>query len=241
MEVNDHTLRIGNAAIPYEVVRGRPNRVRLSFRDQNRLCIETGNGKLSTYDEEFLFSKAQWILKVYQSRCKETAEKTNFLANIEENVTVVGKSTPVTYFPSRNTHFRLKPGHHYYIYGPKFLLQAHKKKLLYYSLRKFAEQYLAAKVTFWKEACKLEINQLKVKDVRSKWGSCTSTRNINLNWQLVLLEEPLIDYVVVHELMHLHEMNHSPRFWALVGQYLPNYKHLRKQLKDKAWLVGILK
>lgn len=241
VELAENILRIGSSAIPYELVRGRPNRVRLSFRTANTLCIETGTGNLGNYDREFLESKSQWILKIYTSRKQEAEQKGIFLENIENAVPVLGKSTPVEYFASRNTHFRLKPGHHYMIYGPKHLLQAHKKKLLYYSLRKFAEQYLPTRVDHWKQVCNLEINQLRIKDVRSKWGSCTSTRNINLNWQLVLLDETLIDYVVVHELMHLHEMNHSPNFWALVGQYIPQYKKLRNQLKDKAWLVGILK
>nr|MBP6639188.1 M48 family metallopeptidase [Bacteroidia bacterium] len=79
-----------------------------------------------------------------------------------------------------------------------------------------------------------------VKELKSKWGSCSTLRNINLNWQLVLLSEGLIDYVIVHELMHLHEMNHSPRFWNWVGKYFPDYKRAKAQLKEEQWMVGIL-
>ena len=80
-----------------------------------------------------------------------------------------------------------------------------------------------------------------MKDLSSKWGSCSSLQNINLNWQLIFLEESLIDYVIIHELMHLREMNHSPRFWNWVGKYYPDYKKARKLLKDRQWLIGILK
>ena len=56
--------------------------------------------------------------------------------------------------------------------------------------------------------------------------------NLNFNWKLVLLPEELIDYVVVHELAHRKEMNHSPRFWEIVKQQIPDYKERRKRLRE---------
>ena len=62
-------------------------------------------------------------------------------------------------------------------------------------------------------------------------GSCSSAGNLNFNWKLVLMPPELLDYVVVHELAHRKEMNHSPRFWAIVEKELPDYRKRREKLK----------
>jgi hypothetical protein len=67
---------------------------------------------------------------------------------------------------------------------------------------------------------------------RTQWGSCSARGVISLNWQLVKLPLPLIDYVVIHELAHLKEMNHSAAFWRVVASACPDHKELRAALRD---------
>jgi len=73
---------------------------------------------------------------------------------------------------------------------------------------------------------------LALSSARTRWGSARSDGSIRLNWRLLHFEPAVIDYVVVHELCHLREMNHSPRFWQLVAGVLPDYRVLRQQLKE---------
>ncbi|PID51680.1 MAG: metal-dependent hydrolase, partial [Candidatus Moraniibacteriota bacterium] len=70
-----------------------------------------------------------------------------------------------------------------------------------------------------------------IRNQKTRWGSCGSNGNLHFNCQLLCVRDALIDYVVVHELCHLKEMNHSPRFWDLVAQTMPDYKTLRKELR----------
>ena len=70
-----------------------------------------------------------------------------------------------------------------------------------------------------------------IKNQKSCWGSCSERGNLNFNYKLVFLSSHLADYVIVHELCHLAELNHSPRFWSLVAEACPEYKKCRKELK----------
>jgi predicted metal-dependent hydrolase len=76
------------------------------------------------------------------------------------------------------------------------------------------------------------IHSINLKYNHSNWGSCSSKNNVNLSTKLLLTPVEIQDYVILHELAHLIEMNHSPRFWALVEQHMPDYKKRRKWLKD---------
>lgn len=75
-------------------------------------------------------------------------------------------------------------------------------------------------------------NRVSIRMQKSRWGSCSSKGNINLNCLLMMLPENIRRYVVVHELAHITEMNHSRRFWQIVARYQPSYKEDRKQLKE---------
>lgn len=74
--------------------------------------------------------------------------------------------------------------------------------------------------------------RLTLRFMKSRWGSCTSNKNISINACLCRLPLELAHYVIIHELCHLEEMNHSPRFWTLVEQHVPNWRDLRRELKD---------
>lgn len=74
-------------------------------------------------------------------------------------------------------------------------------------------------------------NKLSVRKLKSKWGSCTHSNNISMNLNLVHLDKKFLEYVVVHEICHLKEKNHSLRFWNLVAKFYPDYKDVRRELK----------
>lgn len=91
---------------------------------------------------------------------------------------------------------------------------------------------LEKRVEYYARIVNVSYNDIRVKDVTSHWGSCSSNRNLNFNYRIAMLPLEISDYIIVHELCHIKEMNHSPRFWAHVGEVIPQYKQLRKQLKQ---------
>lgn len=76
--------------------------------------------------------------------------------------------------------------------------------------------------------------RIAIRDQKTRWGSCSQKGNLNFNWKLILAPPEALDYVVVHELCHLREFSHSPRFWALVESQMPDYAVWKKWLKEHA-------
>jgi len=97
--------------------------------------------------------------------------------------------------------------------------------------RTLAKKVLSTMVEDLGKHMGLKPKAVKINGARTRWGSCSSAGNLNFSWYLVMAEETTIRYVVVHELAHLIEMNHSSHFWKIVEQVLPNYKVEREKLK----------
>lgn len=95
-----------------------------------------------------------------------------------------------------------------------------------------AKPYFAERIAYWSERMDLYPKQLALSSARTRWGSCTSQGVIRLNWRLMQAPPSVIDYVVIHELAHLAEMNHSARFWAQVAAVCPDWKQQRAWLKQ---------
>ena len=73
---------------------------------------------------------------------------------------------------------------------------------------------------------------MRISGAKTRWGSCSAKKNINLNWRLILAPPKVIDYVIAHELSHTVHMNHSKQFWAHVEGMIPDHRRYRKWLKD---------
>jgi predicted metal-dependent hydrolase len=92
---------------------------------------------------------------------------------------------------------------------------------------KIAEQ----KVKEFNKIYNFKYNKITIRNQTTRWGSCSKKGNLNFNYKIALLSEELADYLVVHEICHLGQFNHSNKFWDLVAKTIPNYLVLRKQLK----------
>ena len=108
------------------------------------------------------------------------------------------------------------------------------------ALQRHAAQIFAERIAHYAPRLGRAPPPLRLSSARTRWGSCSEKSGIRLNWRLIHLPLPLIDYVVAHELSHLVEMNHSPRFWAVVEQLCPDWRELRRQLKQSAAQMPIL-
>ena len=110
----------------------------------------------------------------------------------------------------------------------------HAGRLLEKTLRERARALFAERLAHFAEQLALTVPPLALSAARTRWGSCSLKTGIRLNWRLIHFPPEIVDYVVAHELAHLREMNHSPRFWSVVGQLYPDYQAARSELKRLA-------
>jgi len=97
--------------------------------------------------------------------------------------------------------------------------------------REQARRFVLQKLKYFNQFYNFKISRVSIKNQSTRWGSCSSLGNLNFNYKIIYIRPALADYLIVHELCHLGELNHSKRFWALVKQAIPNYKKLNRELR----------
>ena len=111
------------------------------------------------------------------------------------------------------------------------------KILGHYSWREFnayreqARELVTERMAYFNHFYNFSYGSVRIGNQRSRWGSCSAKKNLNFNYKIVFLPPHLQDYVIVHELAHLRELNHSPRFWALVASVVPDWRAHRRELR----------
>ncbi len=198
---------------------------------QEGLIVHAPKRIAQTYLESLIVLKADWILKKLEARSANQHPPMQWqhgdqLLLLGNTITLVTKqdtrSRAVEYMPG---FLQLAmPNHNEPSAVEKKVLQWYKKQALTDFSRRLA--LFATKLG-------VPTPELFLSNARSRWGSCNSRKEIRLNWRLLQAPPHIINYVVCHELAHLKEMNHSAKFWAVVGSIFPDYKTAEKELK--AW------
>ena len=95
-----------------------------------------------------------------------------------------------------------------------------------------ARDIFTRKTAYYARIMGVSYGRIAIREQKTRWGSCSSKGNLNFNWRLILAPEEVLDYVVVHELAHRREMNHSKAFYAIVESVLPDYRQARRWLRE---------
>jgi predicted metal-dependent hydrolase len=101
----------------------------------------------------------------------------------------------------------------------------------YLAHREAARKFITARATYWSRAYGFPFRKLAIRDQSSRWGSCSLDKNLNFNYRLLFVPPEVADYVIVHEICHLSELNHSKKFWDLVARAVPDFRARRKELR----------
>ncbi len=224
-QILTHSIEINKEKISYNIRYSKKARyLRIQISNQNELELIIPRSYKLPEAESFLLSKSDWIKKHLRI---PKLEKEQFL--------FLGKKISV-----RQEYNLFLKKHNISFYNNELKIsspsgsQLNLKEIFDIWLRQQAKNYLKKRVEELSARYHFHVNKVSIRGQKTRWGSCSSKRNLSFNFKLMQFKKEVIDYVIVHELCHLREMNHSKKFWSNVEIYCPDYKLLRKELKDSA-------
>lgn len=202
----------------------RLKKLTLSFSKSQKAFVVTAPLFVSfSKIAEFIDGAKHWFSKVETVQQQEVTEK----ITPGSFISVLGKSLRVDFYPNPKSLVIEKEGV-LEIHGitTKFesILVTHLKNLATEKCTQYSHEYA--------KKLKVEFATIAVKDMRTRFGSCTSHKHLNYCWRVVMAPEHILAYLCAHEVAHLKEMNHSKNFWKLVENLCPDYKISRKWLKQ---------
>lgn len=169
--------------------------------------------------QRFLLAKESWIRQKLHNRIEYTPSDKN-------SIPILGKIYSIEYIDA----------YHYKAEMKEDIIQISSPPLKHGdNLIKFLKEILLEDITdvaeFLSKKHNLHFSKIRITNNKSKWGSCSSQKVISFNWRLIFAPKEIVDYLVVHEMCHIAEMNHSKNFWDLVESILPEYKSAKSWLK----------
>lgn len=135
--------------------------------------------------------------------------------------------------------FKIINGRLYYISRTRRKVRSPKKKSLdYLKYKKMAVVLVKERIEYFNQFYNYKWGRIAIRNQKTRWGSCSKKGNLNFNYKISLLTQKQADYIIVHELCHLKEFNHSQRFWGLVAITIPDYKEVRSSLRKNGLSLG---
>lgn len=210
---------------PYSLIRSKRKTLALQIKDGE--VFVRAPLKLPKFEiDRFVSSKERWITdKLAQSKDR-LGQRKAFGLTYGKTILLRGREHTITAKEGKEPEFDGS-----IIYMPPGLSPEEIKDACRRLYRRLAKSHIIKRVE--DISCHMGVtpSAIKITNARTRWGSCSSKKSINFSWMLIMTDDDTIDYVVVHELAHIIEMNHSERFWAIVEGVLPDYRRRKAGLK----------
>ena len=220
-------IQIGGEIVGYRFRRARRRSIALVIDDDGLRVAAPGHAPIAEI-EAFIREKARWVLRKLAER--RAAPRPPLVSwNDGAMIALLGTPVIVELLPGRRG-ISLQGGRLGIGLAPRGEPAALRKRAIAW-LKERARALFGERLALYAASLGVPTPALALSSARTQWGMCREDGQVRLNWRLIHLPLRLIDYVVAHELAHLREMNHSPRFWAEVGRVYPDYQAARKELR----------
>ena len=220
------SITLAGQQVAYQLRRSRRRTIGLAI-DQRGLRVGAPLQARLGDIESLIRQHGEWVLdKLAAWRERPATEK---LAVADGTViSALGAALTVTVTPGSRQRW-LFSGDKLHLFVPPAVAAS---AVLEKALREKARAVFGERLAHFAPGLGVATPPLRLSAARTRWGSCSHHGGISLNWRLVFMPLPVVDYVVAHELAHLREMNHSPRFWSVVEQLCPDWRARRLELRQ---------
>jgi predicted metal-dependent hydrolase len=235
---NARDFILGDYKIPYTVrTSKRAIRYHISI-DKEGVEIVLPIGIPPERAESLLNRNSKWVL-AHWIRISRKLHHADFSPLPDNTILFRGKPTPIILKPESSLKSRIVVN---YLPGKIQVRVPHSMKKIpgkyvYSWLADQARGLIAERVADLSVRYDLHPGQITIRNQKTRWGSCSSSKTLSFNWRMIMLPQEVMDYIVIHELSHMEEPNHSRRFWSLVASRCPEYKIQRSWLKRNSFLL----
>lgn len=219
-------ILLAGQEVPYLLRRGRRKTIGLSI-DQRGLRVGAPSRAGLDEIEALLRKHSTWVLQKLDA-WRSHAERPAFAVQDGAQLPWLGGQLQITLASDARRVVWSHDG------GRLYLPHSNPGTTLQRALRQRVRQHLGHRLGELAARLGVQTPPLTLSSARTRWGSCNSRGHVRLNWRLGFFPPAVIDYVVAHELAHLKEMNHSPRFWSVVETLCPEWRQRRAELKSLA-------
>ena len=213
--------------IPTRIIRSKRKTLSLTINENAELVIRAPLRLSIKKIQDFINEKESWIYRkqaIIQNQIKDVTSNQNKLLYL-------GSLFPININQSATKDLMFT--------GEEFIANSIEPNPLSLSIKKWYKkkfrEIAIPRVTYFAEQHNLMVNQIRIKNQKTMWGSCSSKNNINLNYLLLMAPMKVIDYVIIHELVHTIHRNHSIEFWSSVESIMPDYKEHKLWLKANGY------
>jgi predicted metal-dependent hydrolase len=177
--------------------------------------------------DRFVASKERWITEHLAESQTNAERREAFTLNYGDTVMFRGAEYVVTEKAGNRAGF---DGERFYL--PPGFAPGQVKSVVVQIYRRLTKIHLFDRVSHYAGIMNVSPSAVKINGAKTRWGSCSAKKSLNFSWRLIMADDAVIDYVVVHELAHITEMNHSARFWAIVESVLPDRNERQRRLQE---------
>lgn len=218
----------------YKTIRSRRRSIALEITKEGGLLVRAPYAVDKNYIARLVAEKADWVFGKIQATLekKKIFQKKKFIEGEE------------FFYLGEKYKLRITDGQDFPLDFKGELLLSKKdkpeaKRVLIDWYKKMAREKIIQRVKFYAGLTGFLHQKIKITGAEKRWGSCSFKNNLNFSWRLVMAPIEVVDYVVLHEIIHIAEKNHSKRFWGNVRIFMPDYKERRKWLRENSHLFSI--
>ena len=211
--------------VQYTIIRSKRKTAALHVKNGEAI-IRAPYGYPKENIEQFVVQKEKWLTGVLAKQNSQIENKKEFVVNYNSTIMLRGKSCTIMENYAEDQFFN---GREFWI--PTGLTPEEIKARCVRLYKQILEVVLNERVAFYANFMGVRPTAVKISNAKTRWGSCSSRKRLNFSWWLMMAEDSVIDYVIIHELAHTIVPNHSSDFWRAVEIAMPHYKAERAKLK----------
>lgn len=230
------TFNIENRSFDYHVIYSKRKSIEIRIEPTGEVQLKVPKNTSDKIIQDVLRKRSQWIVDKIESLCKIPVQKRQYKSG--ETVKYLGEQIPTVIMKRHVSKAQIsKVDNELILIVPEEVSNDFISKMMVAFYKKLLKPLIMKRIELYQHHFEYSPNKISVRDQKTRWGSCSSKRNLSFNYRLLMAPIEVIDYIVIHEMCHMEHMDHSKSYWKRVHEVMPDYKIQEQWLKDHGrWL-----